>query len=657
MTGEHSEGRQSLEHDLVVVLTSVLTRACTGASNPEDAALARKLVHDLHQPKVDKFVRASAVAAVMAAFPPQEAPDRKLVLAARTSARVLCEPDQPEPWILLGGQALALLSAGGHSDQPAVDFLLAAEAMRKVEQYNLATWAIRRALAEGGLDQQRLVHAHLMLWLVTHDPETGAQARAGAALLPEDNVVRRAIEATVWPGSPGTGDAGVLDSRVTGALRMLKVLDGIIGEGHDDDMLRGLRQAIEAYSRPTLDLGQARAGLTRAIGFWRSRRGLGQVPRAATAGLDAAITLLLIDATSEQVILLCELLEALADAGLTRDQVDWAADSMSPAALQASLARRASQEPVWPDLELLFDRLADRHVLLVHPRRGLGDADVVVLYLRPPGGYLLNRVWLDAEDQRTLDRLSGRPLSGLRSVSQDDVDRLAGKIISPAFAEALDQSSTQELVIVPAGALATVPWSSATVHGRSWTTRPITVAASMSVAAAVPPIASARRRVHAIIDSSVQGGKELLSVLKEHATVHTKLPAAPHPDDVLVIFAHGTGAGLEYRLHLPDGPVDVLSLARARLPQRVILAACRSGGPPPEAFPLAVPTALLLAGATTVVAGLWPLPAASTARILADALLEPESGLADAVRAAIGRSGFTTVIDRAGLAVFGRDDR
>jgi len=51
--------------------------------------------------------------------------------------------------------------------------------------------------------------------------------------------------------------------------------------------------------------------------------------------------------------------------------------------------------------------------------------------------------------------------------------------------------------------------------------------------------------------------------------------------------------------------------------RNVLVAACWSSAAPPTAYPLNLPAALLINGASTVVGGLWPLPAADTAAVVA----------------------------------------
>ncbi|MFF3334987.1 CHAT domain-containing protein [Streptomyces sp. NPDC002888] len=652
-----------------MAITSVLSRLCLGRPRAGDRDLAVALLTELHQPHIDRMTRAAAAGGVTVAFTPARLTERQLVLAVRISARDLCATDQPEHRVLLGALVLALMARTGHSDNGGADFLAAATAMRRVEQYDLAAWSARCAIAAGGLTTEETANAWMLVALTTGDSDAEARARGSAALLPVDNPVRGWVESnaptrTAPPDAP-TVPRTPLRDRGAAARRVLVDLEEVAEQGHEDDLLTGLRLAMEAYAAPELDLPAARKGLATALRHWRSRRGLGQVPFAATAGLHAAIDLLLIDASSDEVILLCELFEALVDAGLTPGEIPWATDSTTPSVLQAALSRRAARQPAWPDLEGLLASLDGSDLLLLHPRHDLHGVivDITSVYLRTPAGFSLRRARLDAQDRSTLGAFSGGALADLSKVTREQIDRLVTGVVAKHVADSVARSDARsvarELIIVPMGRLAAVPWTTARVRGHSWAAAPVVLAPSMSVAGALPRPRTGWTTVHTIVDTRLPGGEELLAGLCGPVVRHRglgSLPADPGPGDLLLILSHGGGEGLEYRLHLPDGPVGMSDLARAPLPRRVVIGACRSGGPAPTAFPLAVPTVLMLAGVSTVVAGLWPLPSEPTARILSQALRHPGASLSSAVREAIDRNGHEPVVNHLGLAVFGRDD-
>jgi len=90
-----------------------------------------------------------------------------------------------------------------------------------------------------------------------------------------------------------------------------------------------------------------------------------------------------------------------------------------------------------------------------------------------------------------------------------------------------------------------------------------------------------------------------------------------HEFDLLVLSTHGSGAGLDYRFHLPDGDLAVASLLRMRVPPTVVAAACHSGtdGGTDATGALAL---LLSSGAREVLTGSWSLPDGRTGTLLSE---------------------------------------
>jgi tetratricopeptide (TPR) repeat protein len=90
-----------------------------------------------------------------------------------------------------------------------------------------------------------------------------------------------------------------------------------------------------------------------------------------------------------------------------------------------------------------------------------------------------------------------------------------------------------------------------------------------------------------------------------------------HQFDLLVLSTHGSGAGLDYRFHLPDGDLAVASLLRMRVPATVVAAACYSGtdGGADATGALAL---LLSSGAREVLTGSWSLPDGRTGTLLSE---------------------------------------
>lgn len=126
------------------------------------------------------------------------------------------------------------------------------------------------------------------------------------------------------------------------------------------------------------------------------------------------------------------------------------------------------------------------------------------------------------------------------------------------------------------------------------------------------------------------------------------------PTDLFLVFAHGGGAGLRFRTGAPEQPVDALQLTKLTTARTALVAACSSAATPPVAFPLNLPIAMLLSGSTTVIGGLWPLPAHATARIVSDTVtaLAIHGDLLTALRTA-RTSAEGNLVSRWGLTVYG----
>jgi len=105
--------------------------------------------------------------------------------------------------------------------------------------------------------------------------------------------------------------------------------------------------------------------------------------------------------------------------------------------------------------------------------------------------------------------------------------------------------------------------------------------------------------------TEVTGPTPLITALTEHRF------------DLLVLSTHGSGAGLDYRFHLPDGDLAVASLLRMRVPPTVVAAACYSGTDAGTDATGAL-ALLLSSGARDVVTGSWSLPDGRTGTLLSE---------------------------------------
>ncbi|HEX6354974.1 tetratricopeptide repeat protein [Actinophytocola sp.] len=122
--------------------------------------------------------------------------------------------------------------------------------------------------------------------------------------------------------------------------------------------------------------------------------------------------------------------------------------------------------------------------------------------------------------------------------------------------------------------------------------------------------------------------------------------------DLLVLSTRGSGAGLDYRFHLPDGDLTLPSLLGARLPRDVVAPACYSDADADATGALAL---LLSSGASNVVTGSWTLPDHWTGSLLShvyralDGVTPLPDLLNQAQRAAHPRLGAVNPLSWAGL--------
>jgi hypothetical protein len=209
-------------------------------------------------------------------------------------------------------------------------------------------------------------------------------------------------------------------------------------------------------------------------------------------------------------------------------------------------------------------------------------------------------------------------------------------------------------VVVPDGAAWTIPWQAASVLAGV----DVKLAPSLGVHARIPTDLARVGSITAVIDDEVPSAEIVQDSLLEVRArgFDIRLPRkldATSGGDLLITFTHGGGIGLGFTAGSGQRALPALVLVASRFRQ-VLVAACWSSAAPPTAYPINLPSALLLNGASTVVGGLWPLPAAETAAIVGDLVRQVASaaGLRDALREAREEAS-PAVMARWGLAVHG----
>ena len=300
-------------------------------------------------------------------------------------------------------------------------------------------------------------------------------------------------------------------------------------------------------------------------------------------------------------------------------------------------------------------------VLVSYLRQGPDLAALVITgdraRLRPLGPYaaaaeavLRLRADLDAQAGRVLpDRLA----TAVREATARDAAAVAAAVLTPLLADAGDR----DLVVVPTGLLATVPW--AVLPGCAG--RPVTVAPSATAWLAArqrpatpgPALLVAgpgNDRGNAEITAVAAGHQEAIVLTGETATPAATL-AGLEQAGIAHLAAHGQHQAenaLFATLELAGGPLLGYDLQRlARVPRMVVLSCCDLGltdvRPGDETF--GIVTALLTAGAATVVA--------SVARVGDGTAMAAMTGFHRAVAAgAAPAAALATALPSAGQAGF-----
>ncbi|MFI7680612.1 CHAT domain-containing protein [Actinophytocola sp. NPDC049390] len=146
-----------------------------------------------------------------------------------------------------------------------------------------------------------------------------------------------------------------------------------------------------------------------------------------------------------------------------------------------------------------------------------------------------------------------------------------------------------------------------------------------------PPSLSAHPRVVGVFDESLEGATLELTALSDLADrgvidfrrVHSidELGQCLIEDevDLLTVAVHGSsGDGLEYRMMVPDGTQSPAALLSMRLPPVVVLGCCWSARAPLSRDTTTASVGCLVAGASTVIGGLWDVDDRVAGALLAD---------------------------------------
>ncbi|MBM9510153.1 hypothetical protein [Actinacidiphila acididurans] len=606
-------------------LAELLRRACLDEVRPGDAEAARLLLRTFVRDDLDAVLLAAGTGGVWAAYRPDEELDADIEAAALASARALLGAGAEDGERALAASALALMAVRGAGERPGADLVAAAAAARSCEQHDVALWAGRQALAvRKTLSASDEALALLTVAVLGGDPAAVEELYEATSRLPPDDIAVRSAEGlrpTLRPAGgrkpSAAGRALAADDR-KGAAAAAAAEIAELRRHTDDDLLSGLHMALRALAVADIQVEAARRGLISVLGHLRRRQHFGEVPPVARAGLELVADLLALDPTLEAVNVLAELLEAMADAGLSEIAALPDAGEL-PELAQARLALEAQRHPLWPDLAACVTGLRGRPGLLLRCQRMLstGEFTVRALLVTPPRTVAMKRAVLNRAETSLLDRLAGGDPREIAGVTAPELDGLVESLLPDTLVARLAGPGLGSLVIVPDGPLWSVPWQAAAALSRT----SVTLSPSLAVHARLRPFAAAIRRVTAVLDDDAPGGDLVFDALQEARAggrLDVRLTAEPGgtPTDLLLVFAHGGGTGLGFRTGAAGRPLGALALAGAAPPPNALIAACWSAAAPPTSFPINLPAAMLLNGTSTVVGGLWPLPGLPTARIV-----------------------------------------
>jgi hypothetical protein len=649
----------------LAALAELLSRRCVQPPHVGDAEAARRLVTVLVDEQARLDLLAVAAGGVWAAYSSNESVPGNLVAAALLAARSLLPTNIADTERSLMAAALGLLAVRGVGDQPAVDLVNAATSARRVEQNDLALWAAEQALARR--EQLSAPHESMALLtaaVITHDRATIGEAYQKAAALEPDDLAARAAEAlrpTLHPDGTwelvGMAAAVQADDRPAAAASLAAQF-AELRTMTNDDLLTGAHLTAIALSRVPFDSDEVRRGLALVVGHLRRRQRLGQIPAAAWSSLDVMIELLMITPVSDAVVLLTELVEALADAGIS-SVIDLGDDTEEPELAQALLAERAQRGPGWPDLSRCVAGLHGRPALLMRRSRtlaGAGTSRILGLYLTPPASIAIK--WTDLGEAETAlvnGLATGRP-DVIAAMGDRAVGDLITSLLPAGLLERAARHELDSLLVVPEGPLWSIPWQSSPHFAHTT----VATTPSLSIHAGLHDSDAPVRRITALVDRTAPGAQLVCEALEEaHAAKRLEVrftESLDHndPTDLFLVFAHGGGAGLRFRTGTAHHPIDALRLAHAASARTALVAACWSAATPPVAFPINLPVAMLLSGASRVIGGLWPLPAEATATIVSATVagLATHGDLTAALRTA-RTSVQDDILTRWGLAAYG----
>ncbi|MCP3938379.1 MAG: CHAT domain-containing protein [Actinomycetia bacterium] len=643
-------------------IAAILSRAVLGASRPDDASESKELLRSCAD-TIDPIALAASVGGRWAAFDrtPGEI-DNQTMEAIVASSRALAGSIDNETEALLGLCTLSLLSRHATPGTTIADLTSAAIHARRIERHDLTRYLADEALATGRLDPSQTAYAKYQLAVTSQSPAEIHEARHALEALTVDDPVRSLLTDL---GTPPVSLAGAVDrgDRRQAAVVVAAELERLLEANPGDALLEVSLRALQTLTGRSLDPIDVRAALAMLVAQYRYRLRHGHVPPIARSMIDTVMDLLLLEPDDARGDIIVELLEALAHAGISA-LINTGPDTITDTAsyIETRATTEASHSLDWPATADFVPALDANDAIMFRtlPSR-LGRADrVLAVHLLPSSEVSISHQHLDEDAHQTLQHLAAST-PGARRVTPARLDGLVAELLPSSIRRRLTAGRVKGLAVVPDHVVWPIPWQSATTLRAV----PTQVTRSLSSRAALAPPPGPIRSVTAIVDESITGADPVVASLNHAASrgwdVRRRSAVYSHNSaltDLTIVFCHGGGDGLSYRLNLPDGPTTAVQALRGIRSQRILLAACSSGGTPPAALPLTLATAMTLHGASTVVAGLWPLPTIATGRIVGDlitAMTESDYGLSQALRDVTSALD-GPLVERAGLHVFGIED-
>jgi hypothetical protein len=615
---------------LVNATSALLMRCGLGKVQSGDADTGRSLARSLQDVEAPAEILAVAMGGVWAAFRPPGEIDAETSENIADVARSFLTTGGYDGLLALSSASLTLMARRGMTSSRGADLALAARVAWELEHHDLASVAGREALACLDLDAADRALVEDILLRTTRSVSSDRTTQAPTS---QDHV---SMIAQVQPLQKVTGDvwgaardAVIAGDRISAAQHMSRAVRELRElSRRDHEFLDGLGSAFTAMSEEPIDVVALRRGLVVVVRQLRRRQRFGSVPPAVRSALELVV-LVLTSAHSEATgSVLSELLEALADAGLSEVTLDPGSASSS-AEVEARLAEEAVEFDLWPDLAECVEGLQNNFGLL--SRRvggGVSSAERwVTMFIVPPDGVLIKSGPIPAMHAQIMQGLAAGDQGVITATTRRDIEAILGSFVHSEGLDRLRREPPRGLVIVPDGDQWSVPWQAAP----SLSSRPTTLAPSLTVYNRLRQFDGRIRTVTALIDDTVEGADELIDELITARNLgHLEVDFSPagiaRAADLFLVLGHGSGEGLRFRVGLPHDSLDALQIARQFRSRTALVASCWSAKSPPVTMPLNLPVSLLLRGASISLGGAWQLPQRETAEMLCHVVRELVAG-------------------------------